>query len=73
LPQGFAKKIELHLLLANLALKLTDALARRRQIIGGLKIEHPGALAWPARRPQCLYPTSTVMPAPLVQLPARYP
>jgi hypothetical protein len=66
LPQGSLKKIEFQLLLADLAFKLADALARRRQILARFEVENPGALARPARRPQCFHPATTEMRSPIV-------
>jgi hypothetical protein len=73
LPQGCAKKIELQLLLADLALKLTDLPARRHKVFTRLKVEYPGALARPARRPQRLSPASSIVLAPLGHVPAGHP
>jgi len=68
LPQGCAKKIELQVLLPDLALQLADALAGRHKIVRGLNIEKPKALARPASRPKGLNSPRTVMAAPLVKL-----
>jgi hypothetical protein len=73
LPQGCAKKIELQLLLADLALQPTDALARRRKVVRALKIERPMTLTRPARRPQRILSARSVTLAPLVNVPARHP
>jgi hypothetical protein len=73
LPQGCAKKIKLQLLLADLALKLVDALARPHQVLAHLKVEHPSAPARPARRPQRLHPTSSIVLTPLVNVSLPYP
>jgi len=49
LPQGLPKKIQFQLLLADLALQIINALARRRNI--PRRIERNCHLARPARRP----------------------
>jgi hypothetical protein len=52
LPQGLPKKIQFHLLLADLALQLANPLASGRKILARLKIEHPKSLARSTGRPQ---------------------
>jgi hypothetical protein len=64
LPQGLPKKIQFNLLLADLALQLADPLARRRKILGRLKIERPKSLARPTGRPQSLRSATPEMHAP---------
>jgi hypothetical protein len=49
-PQGLPKKIDLQLLLADLALKLADPLAHRARIDRRRRSRNPD-LARPARRP----------------------
>jgi hypothetical protein len=68
LPQGLPKKIQFHLLLADLAFQRADPFARRRKVVARLSIEHPKTLARSTRRPQRLNPTPAVMPQPPVQL-----
>jgi hypothetical protein len=68
LSQGLPKKIEFYLLLADLALQLADALARRHKVIRALKIENPKALARAACRPQRLRSPRPIMPAPSVKV-----
>jgi hypothetical protein len=67
------KKIQFNLLLANLALQLADALARRHKILAWLSVEHPKSLAWPAGRPQRLRSAAAEMPAPSIQMPLQNP
>src|ERR1700704_5925916 len=73
LPQGLPKKIELHLLLPDLALQLCDAFARARYIphLHGLrlrrKLDSPGDLPRATRRPQRLSSAAAEMSAPLEQ------
>jgi hypothetical protein len=66
LPQGLLKKIQFNLLLADLALQFADALARRRKILGRLKIEHSRALSRSTGGPQGLRSTTPEMNAPSV-------
>jgi hypothetical protein len=66
LPQGLPKKIQFNLLLADLALQLADALARRRKILARLKIEHPHSLPRATGRPQRLRSAAAEMNAPVV-------
>jgi hypothetical protein len=66
LPQGSPKKIQFHLLLADLALQVADAPTRRREILVRLKVENPEALARTTGRPQRLRSPSPEMLAPLV-------
>jgi hypothetical protein len=66
LLQGLLKKIQFNLLLADLAFQLADALARRRKILGRLKIERPKCLARPTGRPQRLHAATAEMNAPFV-------
>jgi hypothetical protein len=74
LPQGLPKKIELQLLLADLALKLLDTLARRRKIAPHrLKVANPKALARPVGRPQRFRPTPPEVLAPFIKMPTRHP
>ncbi|HEV7464571.1 MAG TPA: hypothetical protein VGN85_11820, partial [Methyloceanibacter sp.] len=73
MPQGLPKKIEIDLLLADLALKLRNAPARRRKILARLNIEHPQSLARPTGRPQRLHAAPAEMPAPAVKIPRRNP
>jgi hypothetical protein len=66
LPQGPPKKIKFQLLLPDLALQITNALASRLNIRRGIEPDrHP---AGPARRPQPLSAAPAEMHAPLVQL-----
>jgi hypothetical protein len=73
LPQGCAKKIELQLLLTDLALKLADPRPCRHKVLTSLALDRLGALARPARRPQCLSPASSIVLAPFVHVPAGHP
>jgi hypothetical protein len=66
LPQGLLKKIQFNLLLADLALQLADALARRRKILGRLKIERSKSLARSTGRSQGLRSATAEMNAPFV-------
>src|SRR5262249_36839937 len=73
LPQGLLKKIQFDLLLADLAFQLGNPFARRRKVLGRLKIEHPKSLAGSTGRPQRLRPAVPEVPPPLVQMPRRNP
>jgi hypothetical protein len=74
LPQGLPKKIELQLLLADLALKLLDTLARRCKIAPHrLKVANPKALVRPVGRPQRFRPTPPEVLAPFIKMPGRHP
>ena len=79
LPQGLPKKIELHLLLPDLALQLCDAFARARYIphLHGLrlrrKLTSPGDLPRATRRPQRLSSAAAEMSAPLEHMTGRNP
>jgi hypothetical protein len=79
LPQGLPKKIQFHLLLADLALQLGDAFARGRNILHppGLrlrgKLGRPWDLPRATRRPQRFSSAAAEMRAPLVQMTARNP
>src|SRR5262245_42088431 len=78
MPQGFAKKIEINLLFADLALQLGDLPARRRHLVHPV---FPGAspgtqalcLAWPADPAHRLRPTFLVLATPLIQAIAVHP
>src|SRR5260370_14505983 len=73
MPQGLPKKIEVALLLADLALELGDPTPRRRSFIEE-GAGHPrwvqGALARPTRPAQPPHPTLPHQVLPLVQTPA---
>jgi hypothetical protein len=71
LPQGLPKKIQFQLLLADLALQITNALARRRKV--RRRIELDRHLAGTARRPQPLSAATAEMHAPLVKLVRAHP
>jgi hypothetical protein len=66
LPQGLPKKIQFQLLLPDLALQITNALARGRNIRLGIELYRH--LPRPARRPQPLRAATTEMHAPFVEL-----
>jgi hypothetical protein len=66
------KKIEFHLLLADLALQLADARARPHQILG-LEIGRSKSLARSTGRPQRIRATPAEMSAPLVKKAGRSP
>src|SRR5262249_12463163 len=72
MPQGFAKKIEINLLLADLALQLGDLPARRRHLVHSVfPAASPGtqalSLACPAPPAPRLPPPFLVPAPPLVQ------
>src|SRR5205807_9035671 len=71
-PQGLLKKIELHLLLADLALQLDDALARPHKILR-LEIGRSKSLARSTGQPQRLRSTPAEMSALLVKKAGRNP
>jgi hypothetical protein len=66
LPQGLLKKIQFNLLLADLALQFADALARRRKILGRLKIGRSKPLTRATGRSQRFRPATPEMNAPFV-------
>jgi hypothetical protein len=71
------KKIEFHLLLANLAFQIGDALASRRNILhphrlgNGIRLGRANDFARPTSRSQRLGPPTAKMPAPLIQVTRR--
>src|SRR5215208_3471241 len=72
MPQGFAKKIEIDLLLANLALQLGDLPACRRKLVRRLIPRARSRpqylrLARATDRPQAFRPSLLVLAAPVVQ------
>jgi hypothetical protein len=72
LPQGLPKKIQFHLLLADLALQVADALASRLEILhshrlcGGVDFGRTKHLARSARGSQGFRPTTPKVLTPLV-------
>jgi hypothetical protein len=73
LPQGLPKKIQFHLLLADLALQIANAPARRRNSLNPTRRRTISHLAGPTRRPQSLNATPPEMHAPLVELVRTHP
>jgi hypothetical protein len=79
LPQGLPKKIEFHLLLANLALQLANAFACGRYILHPHrlrlrgKLDRPWDLPRATSRPQRFSSAAAEMRAPPVQMTVRNP
>jgi hypothetical protein len=71
LPQGLPKKIQFQLLTADLALQITNALARCRKISRTIELDRH--LAGPTRRPQPLSAAAAEMHAPFVELVRAHP
>jgi hypothetical protein len=71
LPQGLPKKIQFQLLLPDLALQITNALAGRRKIRNPHGFRH--RLGGPTCRPQGLSSATAEMHAPLIQMGGRHP
>jgi hypothetical protein len=77
LPQGLPKKIQFHLLLADLALQLTDAFARGRNIPHphgrghSVQLDRSWDLPWTTSRPQRFRSAAAELHAPPIQMTGR--